>query len=502
MRILIWLICAFTLAPSHASEELSPAPTLNLLNGSTITYPDIKKQCAQITGIKFYYIYDIFFKTQKIKLNDLMNFCTQVNEKLIHESLQNCATSLQFSCAKKKEEIIKDKKIKEIKKEGIPLGKQGSFILHKKTAPFEGMVEYLSRENEIKNALNLREILKIPKEAPTGKGITIGLYEEGIDIEHNAISACIKKSFKNEQCFLKNLEDEHGTGVGSVLAEIAPDSAIHLVPSESLQPAEDFEALIRNDYPEIAKNCKKQSLDECLSQSQFNDLEEKLAKIRISALGESRILNNSAGFDLKKTKTNYIPDGQFADISKGMPFVFLGLTSEDKKLVVRAAGNEAQPIIEEVKDFTNNNTNNRMIMVGSLAYTDQGEFLDEDSNYTTSLDDIFICAPGQDIIVASPGEHRHTVEKGTSFAAPIVSATLALLMEGYPQWKNNPEVYIKLILVSARKETLDGKSQKERIRNYQTRIGSKCGHGILDIAAAFELAEKWSKNLPPNIIVN
>lgn len=453
----------------------------------TITYDSIKEACLTMNDMitsKNMYIYKSLLMNQEIPLRQLSNFCNKAIDRLEKEAVNNkvleqCLEGLEKSCQKKQKEVLKDNTEKKTN-----LGLRGSKIIYSKDAPVKGMTYYRSREGVLKDTLDLKTILNLPENAPTGKGITIGLYEKGIDIDHYTVEECVKRSHKS-QCTVNYLKDEHGTAVGSVLAAIAPQSAIHLITSTSLEELKSPHEMIEKMFSTSIKNCKENILFDCLNTEENKQLINKLMNLANNAIQDSKIINVSYGFLDNKM------DDHFTDTSTGMPFVLNLLANDANKLIVKAAGNDSTPVIGALKDFVKNETSGRMILVASLTYTEDGETIaSSHSNYATSNEDILICAPGENILVGlANSEQNHSTEKGTSLATPIVSATLALLMEKYPQWQETPEKYISILLESARRETLDGKDANERQENYNKRIGTKCGHGILDIPAALKLAQ-------------
>lgn len=166
--------------------------------------------------------------------------------------------------------------------------------------------------------------------------------------------------------------------------------------------------------------------------------------------------------------------------------------AQSGKIIVMAAGNEGVSLGDDV--YTRSLVNlahdpamkKRLVLVGATSYVKLNERLAEFSDNPGKAGDFYISAPGDDIDGPS-SYNRRKISSGTSMATPQVAGALALLMEAAPGLQ--PEAYLDLLYRSARKESLT-KSYNFSANNY--------GHGILDVKAAYDLAQKEGKVIQPN----
>ncbi len=149
-----------------------------------------------------------------------------------------------------------------------------------------------------------------------------------------------------------------------------------------------------------------------------------------------------------------------------------------KSIFVIAAGNDG---ITQTQNIAWDKSNPYMIVVGSVgpdgtissfsnrpgtACLLKGNKCDKDG----ALMNRFITAPGEMILV-SDGQGGVTRVSGTSFAAPLVSGTIALLHDRWPWLANYPKESVDIILQSARDVGAPG-------------VDPVYGWGILDVTAA------------------
>jgi len=100
------------------------------------------------------------------------------------------------------------------------------------------------------------------------------------------------------------------------------------------------------------------------------------------------------------------------------------------------------------------------------ARFDSGDYLAEGG----LLMNRFLVAPGE-LILVSDGQGGVTRMSGTSFAAPLVSGTIALLQDRWPWLKNHPRDVARIVLESAQDMGAPG-------------VDAVYGHGLLDVEAA------------------
>jgi hypothetical protein len=148
-------------------------------------------------------------------------------------------------------------------------------------------------------------------------------------------------------------------------------------------------------------------------------------------------------------------------------------------IFVIAAGNDG---VVQKTNITWDKSNPYMIVVGSIAPDDHiSAFSNQPGTACLvkaegrcdpgmKLMDRFITAPGEMILV-SDGQGGVTRVSGTSFAAPLVSGTIALLHDRWPWLSNHPKESVDIILQSARDAGAPG-------------TDAVYGRGILDVTAA------------------
>ncbi len=150
-----------------------------------------------------------------------------------------------------------------------------------------------------------------------------------------------------------------------------------------------------------------------------------------------------------------------------------------KTIFVIAAGNDG---VSQTQDIKWDKANPYMIVVGSVgptgtisAFSNQpGSACLVDAKGKCAPDmklmNRFITAPGEMILV-SDGQGGVTRASGTSFAAPLVTGTIALLHDRWPWLSNYPKETVDIILKSARDAGAPG-------------VDPVYGVGILDVTAA------------------
>ena len=127
-------------------------------------------------------------------------------------------------------------------------------------------------------------------------------------------------------------------------------------------------------------------------------------------------------------------------------------------IFVKAAGNEG--VVQTVDiDWENAAALERLILVGATGVDGEiAEWSNTPGEACALFDGIcdeenklkysFIVAPGEFILV-SDGQGGVTRQSGTSFAAPLVSGTAALIHGAWPWWKDHGEETVEVILKSA-----------------------------------------------------
>ena len=145
------------------------------------------------------------------------------------------------------------------------------------------------------------------------------------------------------------------------------------------------------------------------------------------------VLNYSAdgyGYDLYDENGNWTKDKQILDAIKNFPGVFVWALGND---------NFNRDAYRDIEEYNANN----IISVG--AYDENGlKWEDSDYGFCTN-----VFAPGSNII-STAGTNGYASGWGTSFAAPFVSATAALIYSKYP---NLTAAKVKQSIVCSSKDT-------------------------------------------------
>ena len=167
---------------------------------------------------------------------------------------------------------------------------------------------------------------------------------------------------------------------------------------------------------------------------------------------------------------------EWADIIGG----FFDKKKGDEIVFVKAAGNEGAIQLADI-DWSNARSADWTIFVGALGI--DGEIADfsntpgdacfvaaSNGGCESYLRDRFIVAPGEFMLV-SDGQGGTTRVSGTSFAAPLVTGTVALVHSYWPWWENQADETVQVILESATDLGAEG-------------VDDVYGHGLLNVEGA------------------
>ena len=159
-----------------------------------------------------------------------------------------------------------------------------------------------------------------------------------------------------------------------------------------------------------------------------------------------------------------------------------------KQVFVIAAGNDG---VVQTQNIPWHNNNPQVIIVGSVdptgtisSFSNQpgtacfGDDKGKCGKDSVQLMDRFIVAPGEMILV-SDGQGGTTRLSGTSFAAPLVSGTIALIQDRWPWLTDHPKDTTSIVLNSARDLGAPG-------------VDPVYGHGELDVTAALSPLD-WNR---------
>ncbi len=291
----------------------------------------------------------------------------------------------------------------------------------------------------------------------TGNGVKVKIYDGGFDVTHPDLrdfltySALLHVPTGGEEFV------SHGTSVAQIIHYVAPRITFG-------SPLQDF----GEDIVKYAKRIEKN-----------ND------NVNLINVSLSLSVHDEQDGDVFEVLTEPIEE----DVVRAIDQI-----TRAGKLVVMSAGNHglegaSTSYFKSLLALANQNP--RMILVGALEYSDNLERLSSFSIPANDYTDRYISAPGTHIRVALKKD-QYGVQSGTSFAAPIVTGVLGLLIEVFPYWRDTPEKYIDHLLKYTRKVTLD---------NYP--IEPSYGQGILDPRRALKglnkLKKKWIDRMSQNI---
>lgn len=164
-----------------------------------------------------------------------------------------------------------------------------------------------------------------------------------------------------------------------------------------------------------------------------------------------RIINNSWG------NREYL--GCYGSLTAYLDYI----SNNQNIIFIKSAGNQTSN-----KMITQPGTGLNVISVGSV------DRYKNVSNFSSYLVDSSISSLSQSPNLVAPGENIYFTDSndkgsGTSYAAPMVTATLALLLEEFPQYSQKPEVLISVLLNGA-----------SHIPGQTTNIDNHAGYGLLN----------------------
>ncbi len=181
--------------------------------------------------------------------------------------------------------------------------------------------------------------------------------------------------------------------------------------------------------------------DETKSAS-FEDVETGIGEL---IAHDARIINMSLG----------VPATVLSEDWSSILDRFVSDATSEGTIFVKAAGNEGTVQQDDV-DWANAAALERLIIVGATGVDGEiadwsntpGEACAVVAGDCHALKNHFMVAPGEFMLV-SDGEGGVTRQSGTSFAAPLVSGTAALIHGAWPWWKQHGEETVDVILQSA-----------------------------------------------------
>ncbi len=304
------------------------------------------------------------------------------------------------------------------------------------------------------------------EDARPGAGITIGIFDTGIDVDHPMFDG----KYVYEE-FLAGAEDElgddysHGTAVASVAAGGKtgdPNAPLGVAWGADLAvwaiPLGTSDGVYRPISLEVLAQVDESTAEEFSHIINWQDGDRKLDILNMS-FGYSGIISQYSEEDLRANLSQTIA----ALAQEGR---------EDKTIMVWSAGNSNNNRCEAgTPDCPNGRFQavSASLMSGLVAYMEElrghsvavvalspdGGGLASFSNRCGTAADFCIAAPGEDVGVAYFGPHegedavRGYVEwSGTSFAAPMVAGGLAIMKQLFRDQVANEELVTRLFLTA------------------------------------------------------
>ena len=294
----------------------------------------------------------------------------------------------------------------------------------------------------------------------TGQGVTIGIVDTGVDLQHTQLDANIDPRSRDIVTSRNSVDDTdgHGTLVAGIIAAERDNIATHGVAPQARILA------IRTDTPD---SCGAPGTDDDCSFSSVN----LTAAVDFAIASNVRIINLSLG---------------------GPPptsFAFLGALRRAANagiIVVAAAGNESGTSPLSPATFAVDPTSLGLALaVGSV---DLNRVISTFSNQAGPNNRTnFVVAPGEGVTGPFP-DNRLATGSGTSFAAPHVVGALALILSAFPNL--TPRQAVQLLV-----QTTDDLGAPGPDNVY--------GQGLINLARAFQPVGTLSVNfglieaLPP-----
>lgn len=316
----------------------------------------------------------------------------------------------------------------------------------------------------------------------TGRGVRVGIIDEGFDLAHADLAGRFNLSLSYDPRDTGTIdirpdvaEQWHGTAVAGMIGASA-DNAFGTVGVASGASLVGFFARFG-----MAGSPRAELIDLLARAGQTAD-----------------VVNNSWGYT-----------GQFADnfqSSVWSPFrdALVNGVTEGRDglgtLYVFAAGNDRQYVSNSLT-YDGDNTNyhgltNSRFVTTVAATTEDGEI----APFSTPGASILVAAPGASVLTTTPtngddnAANDYGFVSGTSFAAPIVSGVIALMLEANPHlgYRDVQEI----LTLSSRKTDADSPAWATNgTSNWNggaNLVSHDVGFGLVDAHAAVRLAETWT----------
>lgn len=252
---------------------------------------------------------------------------------------------------------------------------------------------------EYRRNWGLAHIEPIPayRNGATGRGVTVGVVDSGIDLNSPEFSGRIH-SASRDVAGTRTLQDEdgHGTWVATVIGAARNGTATHGVAYESTL------LIARADEPGTC------AANDC---SFYDD--DIAAGVDLSRTAGARVVNISLGGSEASIRLNNAVDRATAAGT----------------VIVISAGNDGAANPDAMAQVATSAQARGLVLVAGAV--DERNTISSFSNRAGSAQDFYVVAPGERILTTDVGGASVYVS-GTSIAAPHVSGAIALLASAFP----------------------------------------------------------------------
>lgn len=297
----------------------------------------------------------------------------------------------------------------------------------------------VSEMSNIKTYLDVISAKKIslnPASAPlTGAGITIGIVDSGINVNHeelknlkntsrlisqacsgndDSVSLCDLNNAANIECDELVIGCYHGTAV----ADLAAGKRYKI---DIANRTNTFTGGVAPDanvsFSRVTLN-KKGELNELVLR---DGLQKFLNAVNSNSASAPDVVNISIGF---------ARDGKYADcnVNSEITNVINALVARNITVVASSGNSGDKNQIMYPACLSN------VIAVGASEYDVANNTISDEkiAGYSQSASELDVVAPGSNLLASLPTSGKYSYMDGTSFATPIVSGAVALLKQANP----------------------------------------------------------------------
>ena len=310
----------------------------------------------------------------------------------------------------------------------------------------------------------------------TGKNVLVGLVDEGVNYTHLDLSGSYATGLdydpRDDLSSLDAMPDDLGQQHGTEVAGIIAGSIHNTIGTIGAAP----DATITASYLRYGPDVTMTELVDVLSQQSGFD-----------------VANNSWGFT--SAFADNFHDGYFSGISNQLENAVTNGRNGLGTALVMAGGNGKFNIEGENfgddSNFHNLSNSRYVIAVGAHNADGQSAF------FSSPGTNLLISAPGVGLVTTggnSVGSQSSTYVSGTSFAAPLVSSAIALMLEVNPDLGYRD--IQKILAITAKSSGAPGATSNGalNINGSGLVFDREMGFGTLDAAAAVKLAQQWTEH--------